>query len=78
MYKVGPDCGRFTVAVDGGPPLVAVDAYDPAVNWGAVVTVAGGLDPGAAHALTVAASGTADPASSGAYAQLMGVLAYGA
>jgi hypothetical protein len=79
VYKVGPDCGRFTVAVDGrAGAAVTVDAYDPGVDWGAVVTAAAGLDPAVAHTLVVTAAGAANPAAAGAYTQLVGVLAWGA
>ncbi|TME38435.1 MAG: fibronectin type III domain-containing protein [Chloroflexi bacterium] len=63
VSTLGPDRGKATVTVDGGPPTI-IDLYAPTQQPAQVVWTLGNLGPGT-HTVVVTVQGAQNPASTG-------------
>jgi len=72
VHKRGPDCGIFSVALDGAVVEAAYDSFSPDVDWAAELRVPLAA-AGAEWVLDVTAAGAKNASSSNTYVQIVGV-----
>lgn len=71
IHKVGPDCGRVLVFIDGRPALTpCLDTYAADVEWNHVTQLAVDLPPGP-HVATLVTLGQKNDKSSDSYVQIV-------
>lgn len=83
VVKTGPDCGKFSVLIDGKAVLTHEDSYSPEVDWYKSIPVLHDADAvgvaskwatgGASKLVRVVVTGEHSPASSHDWVQVVGV-----
>lgn len=72
VHKRGPDCGIFSISLNGAVVQAAYDSYDADVNWAAELRVPL-TDASQPFVLNIEASGLRNASSSNSYAQVVGL-----
>lgn len=72
VFKRGPDCGVFSLAVDGAANVTGIDSFAQDVDWAAEMRIELPT-PSAEWVLDIVVTGRANPRSANAYVQVVGV-----